>query len=83
MSEASESKKIQQKGGTCLGDVKPTWLKQDGDVPVVIAACVLMGVGMTQLGVGYYRLAFKFKIFVTFSLNVLPHLYLLLYLLQD
>jgi hypothetical protein len=52
-----EKKKVQMAGGTKLGEVNPTWMKQPGDYYVLAAAGGLVVYGMSQLVVGYYRLA--------------------------
>lgn len=50
-------KKVQMAGGTKLGEANPTWMKQPGDYYVLAAGGALVVYGMTQLFVGYYRLA--------------------------
>jgi len=52
-----EIKKIQNKGGTCLGDVNPTWLKQPGDIGVALFGAGLCAFGGINCVIGHYRLA--------------------------
>jgi hypothetical protein len=52
-----ETKKLQCKGGTCLGEVNPTWLKQPGDTAVALFGAGLIAYGAALCTVGYYRLA--------------------------
>ncbi|KAL3790180.1 hypothetical protein ACHAWO_012962 [Cyclotella atomus] len=52
-----ETKKLQCKGGTCLGEVNPTWLKQPGDTAVALFGAGLIAYGGVLCAVGYYRLA--------------------------
>mmetsp|Transcript_10666 Transcript_10666/g.15078 ORF Transcript_10666/g.15078 Transcript_10666/m.15078 type:complete len:100 (-) Transcript_10666:194-493(-) len=52
-----EKKKIQNLGGTCLGESNPTWLKQPGDVGMALFGLALVGFGFVQATVGHYRLA--------------------------
>ena len=52
-----ETKKIQMAGGTKLGEDNPTWMKQSGDMQVMIACGALTFYGMAQLTIGVYRLA--------------------------
>ena len=44
-------------GGTKLGEANPTWMKQPGDMYVMVAGGVLTFYGLAQLTVGIYRLA--------------------------
>lgn len=52
-----ETKKIQQKGGTCLGHRNPTWLKQEGDMGVALFGLALTTYGVVSAVVGHYRMA--------------------------
>eukprot|EP00568_Trieres_chinensis_P014464 CAMPEP_0183327108 /NCGR_PEP_ID=MMETSP0160_2-20130417/83591_1 /TAXON_ID=2839 ORGANISM="Odontella Sinensis, Strain Grunow 1884" /NCGR_SAMPLE_ID=MMETSP0160_2 /ASSEMBLY_ACC=CAM_ASM_000250 /LENGTH=155 /DNA_ID=CAMNT_0025495221 /DNA_START=301 /DNA_END=768 /DNA_ORIENTATION=- len=52
-----ETKKLQTAGGTCLGDVNPTWLKQPGDMAVALFGLGLTSYGLFQAVIGHYRLA--------------------------
>ncbi|KAL7538723.1 hypothetical protein ACHAXR_008749 [Thalassiosira sp. AJA248-18] len=52
-----EIKKVQMKGGTCLAEHNPTWLKQDGDWITLAFGAALVGYGSILCGVGFYRLA--------------------------
>lgn len=52
-----EIKKIQMKGGTCRGEVNPTWLKQEGDTLTLAVGFALVGYGAVLCSVGMYRLA--------------------------
>ena len=52
-----ETKKIQTKGGTCLGHTNPTWLKQPGDMGVALFGLALTTYGAMTLLLGHYRLA--------------------------
>ena len=55
--QVQEIKKIQNKGGTCLGEANPTWLKQPGDMGVALAGAGLTAFGTISCIVGHYRLA--------------------------
>lgn len=55
--QVQEIKKIQNKGGTCLGEANPTWLKQPGDMGVALAGAGLTAFGTINCIVGHYRLA--------------------------
>ena len=55
--QVQEIKKIQNKGGTCLGDVNPTWLKQPGDIGVALFGAGLCAFGAINCVIGHYRLA--------------------------
>ena len=55
--QVSEIKKIQTKGGTCLGEANPTWLKQDGDVMTAGVGFAIVGFGSVNAGIALYRLA--------------------------
>ena len=55
--QVQEIKKIQNKGGTCLGDVNPTWLKQPGDIGVALFGAGLTAYGTINCVIGHYRLA--------------------------
>lgn len=55
--QVQEIKKIQNKGGTCLGEANPTWLKQPGDMGVALFGAGLTAYGTISCIVGHYRLA--------------------------
>ena len=55
--QVQEIKKIQTKGGTCLGEANPTWLKQPGDMGVALFGAGLTAYGTISCIVGHYRLA--------------------------
>lgn len=55
--QVQEIKKIQNKGGTCLGEANPTWLKQPGDIGVALFGAGLTAYGTINCIVGHYRLA--------------------------
>ena len=52
-----QTKKIQMKGGTNLGEMNPTWLKQPGDMVTNYIGMALCGLGFLQLASGHYKLA--------------------------
>lgn len=51
-----EMKKIQNAGGTCLGDQNPTWLKQPGDIYTLLFGFGLFTFGAVQAISGHYKL---------------------------
>lgn len=53
-----ETKAIQMKGGTRLGQENPTWLKQKNDKFVCAAAFVTCATGLTLAVKGHVQLAF-------------------------
>eukprot|EP00591_Stephanopyxis_turris_P011169 CAMPEP_0195517984 /NCGR_PEP_ID=MMETSP0794_2-20130614/11878_1 /TAXON_ID=515487 /ORGANISM="Stephanopyxis turris, Strain CCMP 815" /LENGTH=93 /DNA_ID=CAMNT_0040646873 /DNA_START=79 /DNA_END=360 /DNA_ORIENTATION=+ len=53
-----EMKAIHNKGGTCLGQANPTWLKQKQDVPVSLAALGTTLFGLALIMKGHYSMAF-------------------------
>ena len=55
--QVMEIKKIQMKGGTCQGELNPTWLKQSGDVGVFLFGVALVGYGAALCAQGMYRLS--------------------------
>jgi hypothetical protein len=52
-----EIKKVQMKGGTKLGEMNPTWLKQPGDAVPLIFGALLVSYGAVTCAIGHYRLA--------------------------
>jgi len=50
-------KKIQMKGGTCLGEANPTWWKQPGDLFPLLVGIGLVGFGSYSAARGHWRLA--------------------------
>jgi len=52
-----EMKKLQMKGGTCQGEVNPTWLKQPGDKLSAGFGLALVTYGGVLASIGFYRLA--------------------------
>eukprot|EP00571_Detonula_confervacea_P011198 CAMPEP_0172309878 /NCGR_PEP_ID=MMETSP1058-20130122/10833_1 /TAXON_ID=83371 /ORGANISM="Detonula confervacea, Strain CCMP 353" /LENGTH=96 /DNA_ID=CAMNT_0013022591 /DNA_START=48 /DNA_END=338 /DNA_ORIENTATION=+ len=50
-------KQVQMKGGTCLGENAPTWLKQPGDIWTLAFGAALVGYGSILCGMGFYKLA--------------------------
>jgi len=52
-----EAKKIQMKGGTCLGGDNPTWYKQQGDIIPLAFGAALVGFGSISCVMGHYKLA--------------------------
>ena len=51
------TKAVQMKGGTKLGEMNPTWLKQPGDAAPLIFGALLIGYGSINCAIGHYRLA--------------------------
>ncbi len=45
------------KGGTCQGEMNPTWLKQDGDAAPLAFGAALVTFGAVNCVIGHYRLA--------------------------
>lgn len=52
-----QTKKIQMKGGTNLGEMNPTWLKQPGDAIPLAFGAALVGYGAISCGISHYRMA--------------------------
>ena len=52
-----QTKKVQMTGGTCQGEMNPTWLKQPGDAIPLAAGAALIGFGAVSCAIGHYRLA--------------------------
>ena len=45
------------KGGTKLGEMNPTWLKQPGDAIPLAVGAVLIAYGSVTCAMGHYKLA--------------------------
>lgn len=45
------------KGGTTLGEMNPTWLKQPGDAIPLAVGAVLIAYGSVTCAMGHYKLA--------------------------
>ena len=45
------------KGGVCLGEKNPTWMKQPGDAIPLAFGATLVGYGLITAVIGHYRLA--------------------------
>lgn len=52
-----EMKKLQQKGGTMVGQDNPTWLKQPQDKLTAAACLFLTSWGMWQICTGHWNMA--------------------------